>query len=156
MRQCNECGTLLEFTDTNFRPYRNKKGKTVIHKVCRECEREYTRVWYSKCDKKKLVRDRREYQTNYRIAHRTEIQDSYLKRRFGISRKEVNRMARKQNGECAICKKAFNEIKQSRQVDHDHVTGKVRGILCHKCNRGLGLFNDNPGTLLAAASYVTT
>jgi hypothetical protein len=58
-------------------------------------------------------------------------------------------MVSKQGGICAICR----ETKIDR-IDHDHKTGKVRGLLCHCCNAALGLFRDLPDRLRAAAEYL--
>lgn len=52
--------------------------------------------------------------------------------------------------ECMIC----NENRKPFHVDHCHITNKYRGILCHKCNRAIGFFNDNPITLRKAADYL--
>lgn len=58
-----------------------------------------------------------------------------VRSRYGISNEQFSEMFKRQNGRCAICKK--KSIKQLC-VDHDHNTGIVRGLLCHKCNIGLG------------------
>lgn len=63
---------------------------------------------------------------------------------------------------CSICSEEFDKIKPQAAVDHDHSCcpgrrscGKcVRGVLCHRCNQGLGLFRDNPAYLEAAADYL--
>ena len=54
---------------------------------------------------------------------------------------------------CMICKKDINE--HSSHIDHSHVTGKVRGILCEKCNKGLGQFDDNIEYLNNAIKYLS-
>lgn len=64
-------------------------------------------------------------------------------------------MLRDQNGCCAICKTKPPKGKRL-DIDHDHSTGEVRGLLCGLCNRGLGLFKDNPNTLRSAADYVAS
>lgn len=62
----------------------------------------------------------------------------------------VMKMIEKQNGKCAIC-----EEQMSRQCfDHDHITNKLRGILCNACNTGVGFFRDNPNFLKNAANYL--
>ena len=72
-----------------------------------------------------------------------------LKRLYNLSLSEFNSLKRKQNNECAIC-----GDKEKLCVDHDHKTGKVRGLLCHKCNRGLGYFKDDPFVLHEATEYL--
>lgn len=72
----------------------------------------------------------------------------YLKRTYGITIYQQAEMVNDQGGGCAVCGEAPNT------VDHNHATGKVRGILCRKCNVGLGLFQDDPDLLEAAALYL--
>ncbi|WP_243470004.1 endonuclease VII domain-containing protein [Klenkia marina] len=73
----------------------------------------------------------------------------HLKRRYGISAADAEVMLREQGGVCAICRTA-----QAAHVDHDHVTGVVRELLCFNCNGGLGQFRDDPAVLLAAVAYL--
>lgn len=65
---------------------------------------------------------------------------------YKISKEEAERLV--DTKECALCGK------EARDIDHCHVTGKVRGKLCSACNRGLGIFGDNPARLRAAAEYL--
>lgn len=69
---------------------------------------------------------------------------------FGVSQPMWDAMYFENDGHCAICLK-----QEATHVDHDHETGKVRGILCHHCNAGLGLFKDDVATLERAKLYVT-
>lgn len=59
-----------------------------------------------------------------------------------------------QDGKCAICKRKDIEFKRHLAVDHDHLTGHIRGLLCLSCNRGLGLFKDNPAFTDDASLYL--
>ena len=80
---------------------------------------------------------------------------SKLRRQYGITVAEYDVMLANQQGKCAIC---FSPRPGSRtrhfHVDHCHQTGVVRGLLCHKCNRAIGLFEDDPNLLYNAASYL--
>jgi hypothetical protein len=73
-------------------------------------------------------------------------------KKFGITEDDYNEMFERQFGLCAICRKPENDIKLA--VDHCHETGKVRGLLCKRCNMGIGLLGDNPDTLISAAMYL--
>jgi hypothetical protein len=59
-----------------------------------------------------------------------------------------------QNGCCAICGDHQNNMKRKLSVDHNHITGEVRGLLCHKCNVAIGLMKDNVDTLANAIKYL--
>jgi hypothetical protein len=76
------------------------------------------------------------------------------KKKFGIGIAEYDAMFSEQNGGCAICGKPRDKHFRLA-VDHDHATGEIRGLLCADCNRGLGLFADNPERLRKAADYLT-
>jgi hypothetical protein len=65
---------------------------------------------------------------------------------------EGSMLAASQDGKCAICKQP--ERRTSLCVDHDHVTGRVRGLLCHRCNIVLGFVNDNPTLLACCGEYL--
>lgn len=77
--------------------------------------------------------------------------DKNLRKRYKISLNEFNYMAKLQNYECKICSEY---IGYNGHVDHDHSTGIVRGLLCHQCNTGLGMFKDNPYSLHRAINYL--
>lgn len=77
-----------------------------------------------------------------------------MKWKYGIGWDEFDSMLVAQAGRCAICGFDFpNDIK-TPAIDHDHQTGAIRGLLCQRCNRGLGLFRDSPDILIAAADHV--
>ena len=60
----------------------------------------------------------------------------------------------KQSGCCAICGKHNSKLKRNLAADHCHDSNKIRGLLCGRCNRGLGYFKDNPDLLFQAISYL--
>jgi len=80
---------------------------------------------------------------------------SKFKRLYGITFEAYEKMLAAQGGKCAICSKDTPSARTKFfSVDHCHKTGKVRGLLCTSCNRGLGFFNDSPSALEAAAKYL--
>ena len=83
------------------------------------------------------------------------VRNRQLKRRYKITLEQYNKLAASQNNRCAICNIHASDCYEPLNVDHDHATSKVRGLLCHKCNRGLGHFDDSPDLLLKAKEYVS-
>lgn len=73
-------------------------------------------------------------------------------RRFGMTPADYQRILDRQNGVCAICRRTNGQKKLC--VDHCHTTGQVRGLLCTKCNKGLGIFDDDAARLVRAAEYL--
>jgi hypothetical protein len=76
---------------------------------------------------------------------------SRIRSRYGISKKEYEDISFCQLGLCAIC---LIKPKGKLHVDHDHQTGKIRGLLCGSCNRALGLMKDNVDFLSKAIEYL--
>jgi fructose-1,6-bisphosphatase len=79
----------------------------------------------------------KEEKTAYYEAHKEEVMSRQLKRNFGITLAEYDQMLEDQHGICAICG-GVNPDGKRLAVDHDHETGKVRGLLCTSCNTRLG------------------
>lgn len=82
-----------------------------------------------------------------------------IKRIYKLSFEDYNKLFKSQNKVCAICKQqeivknSLGEIKRLN-VDHNHITGKIRGLLCHNCNIALGNFKDNKQNLESAITYL--
>jgi len=76
-----------------------------------------------------------------------------IMRDYGITVREYLEFLLKQGSVCAICKKPPKE-RCRLSVDHCHRTGKVRGLLCRACNRGIGIFKDQPALLASAMAYL--
>lgn len=76
--------------------------------------------------------------------------------KYGITLSQFDAMVTMQHGACAICGEVVpaSTVKNNWHVDHDHATGKVRGLLCQDCNLGLGRFKDNPAALQSAIYYL--
>ena len=100
----------------------------------------------------------REYYRQSRIQNGLSYKDSDLKRYYGIDLLQYSQMFMAQNGKCAICGSDYGGHRNGEQkalaVDHDHKTGKVRGLLCEPCNQGLGKFRDDQNIVLEAFHYL--
>jgi len=77
-----------------------------------------------------------------------------LKRTFNINLDEYNKMLQEQNGNCAICGKHFSKFDKSLAVDHNHINGENRGLLCFKCNILLGYAEDDIEILQSSIKYL--
>ena len=85
----------------------------------------------------------RERQTAYR-------RRNFRKRLYGLTLEQFEAMSAAHDGKCTICGQPESPL----HVDHDHVSGIIRGLLCDRCNKGLGAFRDNPESCRAAAKYL--
>jgi hypothetical protein len=79
---------------------------------------------------------------------------SHLKIHYNLTLEEYDNMYMSQHGSCAVCKTHVTQLNKRLAVDHDHDTGRVRGLLCDNCNRGLGSFKDNRKLLEQAMEYL--
>lgn len=129
MKTCTKCGE--EKPQSEF--HRKAESKDGYQEVCKSC-----RSAYCKALRKK---------------HSRRLSEQQRLRRFGIAPKHWQALFLQQGECCAICK-TTEPNKGQWCTDHDHTTGKVRGILCHHCNRALGLFKDNVSVLNQATSYL--
>lgn len=101
---------------------------------------------------------RKLYMREHREVYTKDWKNADLKRRFGISLHEYGQMLVAQNGKCAICSSTDagtrDGMPKALAVDHDHRTGKIRGLLCESCNQGIGKLKDDPKILRLAADYL--
>jgi RNA polymerase subunit RPABC4/transcription elongation factor Spt4 len=84
---------------------------------------------------------------------RRKIAQTLLKKNYGITFEDKERMVSEQGGKCPICLSVLSDVSRSH-VDHDHKTGKIRAVLCRFCNLGLGAFGDNQDSLASAITYL--
>jgi Autographiviridae endonuclease VII len=102
------------------------------------------------------------YQRN-KDRHKQTCRRNHLRRKYGLTFEQFEAIWVKQGGRCAICAQLLlrdpadsnqDGVKSGHAVDHDHGTGKVRGLLCKLCNQSIGLMNDSPARLRKAAAYL--
>lgn len=134
-KTCSSCGE-----DKPLEAYRFKKGGLHLkHSFCKVCE----------ASKQKARREKLK-EENYE-KYCLDIQDRMLKQNYKISLEEYQEMLAEQEYVCAICGETCSK---NLAVDHNHVTGKIRGLLCQRCNRGLGFFADSTHKLQNAIKYL--
>lgn len=75
-------------------------------------------------------------------------------RKYGITLEQYNLLFLKQEGKCAICGTHQSELPKRLYVDHCHITKTIRGLLCYKCNTGLGQFNDSITLIRSTLKYL--
>jgi len=131
MKVCTVCKEPKDRSEFHFR----KKGEPYLQSWCKACKSKVNSTYDKKSARKNL-----------------------LKRR-NLSSEEYSNLLIKQNEACAICGSSVGHQtnrgkKASLAIDHDHSTGAVRGLLCNKCNRALGYFQDDVDIMRRAISYL--
>ncbi len=179
-RRCSKCEQEKPL-DEFHKDARTKDGRTA---ACGECRSRTSRAWYHRDPNARQERERRYYANHqaeriakqverdrqrlyknpeevraYRAAYMREynrknhdrVRDNYLRRVYGISLGEYRHLLERQGFGCAIC-----EIPEGKglAVDHSHKTGKVRGLLCKKCNSAIAYLGDEPERCEAAVRYL--
>jgi hypothetical protein len=154
MKQCTNCKAtkpLAEFSN-------DKHRKDGLNLWCKSCQKAAASVYYVK---NKVKQRRREYyQENFEEISKKqkEIRTRTRGWQFGLEPGAYEKLFTEQKGLCKICRKPETKKNQwgnvSLSVDHDHDTGKVRGLLCNRCNLGLGYFQDDTEALTSAVSYL--
>ena len=141
--QCNKELPISLFNKSNRRDG--------LQTYCKKCHNEMQRVRYAKdpmAKVKRQIRAGRRKEKDPLVQKRAE-----LKRLYGITIEQYVEIFSKQNGVCAICLEEC-KTRKSLSVDHNHLTGKIRGLLCNRCNRAIGMFNDDTAILERAKKYI--
>lgn len=181
MKRCNGCGHEKALTDF----HKKTGSPDGLKSRCKACDSKAARDWRNKrlaegpviiptekkCGRCQTVKAAAEFHKNkkaldglhvYCKACRSDIatadyrtgKTGHLERLYGIDRTEYGHMLTLQGGVCAICGETCVSG-NALAVDHDHKTGEVRGLLCANCNRGLGLFKDDPERIRKAIEYLS-
>ena len=131
--KCHTCNELKPIENFYF-----DKGRGRYRTQCKDCTKKVRNIWVEKNRKKYL---------HGKV-------DRHLYRKYGIISKEYDNLFKSQGGRCAICGILSHKTDRGLFIDHDHDTDKIRGLLCNKCNRGLGHFNDDPELTSQATVYL--
>jgi len=159
MKRCKKCDQVKPLNDF----YANPGGRDGRRPECKACTSARRKLWYKANRDREIDRvrawqkDNHAYylrkQSEYRATSTRDHRSDHLKRKFGLTIEGYNALLGSQGGRCAVCGREPG--RSNLHVDHDHNTGKIRGLLCFRCNGGLGQFKEKPARLLRAADYLT-
>jgi hypothetical protein len=156
-KKCSSCKELKE--SSNFT--KDKNTKTGLSVYCKPCQRtmshkryladpkrayKWARAW-AKNNPDKIKGYLRKHQKNRKRLHRRWT----LKTRYGLTPEQFDNLVKQQENKCAICEEVSTV---TLNVDHCHKTGKIRALLCRRCNRAIGLFKDNIDLLIKSVVYL--
>lgn len=147
MKTCNRCKEEKEL-DCFSKMTKAKDGRQYTCKACHKLLEVGRRDYH----KNKMRRMRAD--PEYRINEAANKRDYRLQWAYGITEQEFVEILESQNYCCRICEKHEIDNSKNLSVDHNHDTGKVRGLLCDACNRGLGMLKDSPLILQKALDYL--
>lgn len=166
-RACAHCGRVFPVKDFP-KAGGNSRRKDGRHSWCRECKNADLLAWRAR-----NIERVREYNARYKAtrteeqleakraadraayqANKQAVRAYTLRKKFGVSVEQYDAMLAQQNGGCAICGRQCSSGRMLA-VDHDHLTNRVRGLLCGQCNNGLGRFRDDVELLRKAIVYLT-
>lgn len=114
--------------------------------------RELSRAWVAR-NRERSRATHRKSAKQYRAKKPDQWRENALPRKYGITPADYDRLLEQQGGHCAICSTTPKPGKRL-DVDHDHATNAVRGLVCRRHNMGMGYFADEPAALRAAADYL--
>jgi len=145
-RRCKEDKIVDQF-------WKNKNKPTGISQYCNICSnlnRQETRIRVTTGTQKHKIHGFKKESEEYKAHTRSQC----LKYNYGITVTNYNKMFTDQKGCCAICSIHQSELKKPLHVDHNHISGEVRGLLCYQCNMGLGIFKDDIDLFNIAIKYL--
>lgn len=133
----------------------------------KEIRREYEKEW-RKNNKEKVREGKRKYYLANKEKRKKYLKDNFERdkekrskyyqtaklKKYGLNEEQYLERFNNQNGCCRICGTSQEKLKSSLHIDHNHKTGKVRGLLCVKCNNGIGQFNDSIELLEKTIEYL--
>jgi len=133
LKTCNVCKEMKSISQ--FSTDQAKMDK--LCGMCQACNQKRCNKWYSE--------------------NKLRQKNNRLKQSYGVTLEEYNRILGAQAGVCAICKlppSGAYKSAMSLNIDHCHTTGKIRGLLCNKCNSGIGFFQESVELTAKATEYL--
>lgn len=145
---CRRCNTEKPLSD--FR--KASKEKDGYQYSCKKCSNEDTKKWRKKNYELEKERARIRRHSNldkhnattrrWRENNPDKVKALHLKKKYNLTLDQWNSMFLEQQGKCKVCETHQDNLEKELAVDHCHKTGKIRGLLCVRCNRAIGLLED--------------
>lgn len=147
---CNSCKLMVKHED-----FTKLKSKTHgLSQYCRNCQ---SIKWKDRAQKVRAWREKhikeKKKDPNFVLSTQERMKKNALWNMYRLTFEEYNKLLKEQNYKCKICNTSIENTSEA-QVDHCHDTGKIRGLLCRKCNVGLGCFQDNLDLFRKAMEYL--
>jgi hypothetical protein len=143
-------GTIRPYSDCKECSKKRSKNATIT-------EKDKIRVIkkrYREKHKDELTKKHSEHYYNNKEYYYNVTRKNRLRVAFGITITEYEEILKLQNNKCAICGNPSNSSRYGLVVDHDHITGEIRSLLCNNCNTGIGLLKEDPVILQKAVEYI--
>lgn len=172
-KQCPKCKAVKDVSEFGKDSYSKDKLRCYCKGCCKKynqaCKTEIIKAHKKYQKTKKFKKTRQKYQrsekgkeTNRRYQRSEKCKSRHrgcrLKRQYKITLEQYDKMFAFQGGVCAICgcpeTVKLKNIAKRLSIDHNHITGKVRGLLCHNCNQALGLLGENPVVIKSLLGYI--
>lgn len=161
LKTCSQCKEKKEFSE--FR--KATKEKDGFQHACRICANISTKAWRERNRESENISQKKRRATNpekynamgkrWRDANPDKVKTLHLKKRYSLTLEQWNVMFSEQLGRCRICDIHQNDLKMELAVDHDHTSGRIRGLLCVRCNRAIGLLEDRVDLLQKAINHLS-
>jgi hypothetical protein len=150
-KNCTGCHKFLPLSLFSF----DKRSSDGRQSKCRECYRAYlAKKREDPAYNKKMAERLREIRFSRLIKTTETERRAQLKYKYKLSVRDLEIMKEMQGNRCAICGIYEKDLPRGLVVDHDHELNKVRGMLCHECNKALGIMKDDSTRLRIAAEYL--
>lgn len=153
MKTCASCGETKPVTDF----HRKKASRDGLHTYCKPCTKARNSAWVKANRDKHRETCAKWYAQNKTKANAVQSCWHYRKS-YGITKQQFLDLVAAASGKCRICNTPVvvgSRALNGAVLDHSHATGQIRGVLCHACNKGLGLFADDPIRLQQAVAYLS-
>ncbi len=150
MRTCRDCQQVKEVSSFS----KAKGNKDGISNSCKSCRSAHNKAMRIK-DPEKFKKRSADYYKKNRNKVIARTRNYAILNKYGITSEQYDQMLQDQGGVCAVCQKdqSYRE-RTNLYVDHYHQSGEIRGLLCQKCNTGIGMLGDDLDSLLKAVSYL--